>query len=221
MHREISNGPASDRHEDLFRALEKSYPDAGLALQFSNAFELLVAVLLSAQCTDERVNRVTAELFRTYSRPEDFLTISLEDLEQLIRSTGFYRNKAKSLRGCCEMLVERHGGQVPGRMEDLVRLPGVGRKTAAMVLGNAFHSQQGLAVDTHVKRVAQRTGLSGSKTPAKIERDLMNRLPRDRWTWASNALILHGRHTCTARKPACPQCCIQNWCDFEAKTRSS
>ncbi len=201
-----------ERMPELIARLRSLYPEASLELKYSNPFQLLVAVLLSAQCTDARVNQVTRDLFRKCPTPEDILALSQEELETLIRPTGFYKNKAKALRGCCERLVSDFGGEVPRRLKDLVSLPGVGRKTAAMVLGNAFGIQEGLAVDTHVKRVAQRLGITRSRTPEKIEADLMELVPREDWTWFSNALILHGRHVCTSRKPSCSQCGLADLC---------
>lgn len=213
-----AEGKPKESFAPLFEALSVRYPEPRLALVFSNPFELLTAVLLSAQCTDERVNRVTAELFKRCPGPADILKLTQDQLEDLIRPTGFFRNKAKALQGACRVLMERFGGRIPERLEDLITLPGVGRKTAVMVLGNAFGSAQGIAVDAHVQRVAQRTGLSAAKTPEKIEQDLMAQLPPARWTWAGNALILHGRETCLARKPRCAQCYIETWCAFPAKS---
>jgi len=181
---------------------------------------LLVAVILSAQCTDERVNQVTRQLFQKYRRPEDYVKVDLEELERDIRPTGFYRNKARALRNCCQMLVQKFGGEVPRRIDDLVKLPGVGRKTAAMVLGNAFGIQEGIAVDTHVRRVVERLQLSNQKDPDKIERDLMELVPQEQWTWFSNAMILHGRHVCKARKPLCGQCVLEAYCPYPEKTLS-
>lgn len=206
-----------ERLAGIIQALKKKYPDASLELRFQNGFQLLVAVILSAQCTDERVNQVTDTLFRKYPTPERFLDVPVEELEKDIRPTGFYRNKAKALRSCCRVLVDRYGGEVPRDIEELVKLPGVGRKTAAMVLGNAFGVQQGIAVDTHVKRVCQRLELSRAQTPEKMERELMAKIPRDDWTWFSNAMILHGRYTCTARKPQCGRCVLEPLCPFPEK----
>lgn len=206
-----------ERLQKILEVLQHRYPQASLALSYDNGFELLVAVMLSAQCTDERVNQVTGTLFKKYKSPEDYLQIAREQLEEEIRPAGFYRNKAKSLQDCCRVLVEQFGGEVPQDIEQLVQLPGVGRKTAAMVLGNAYGLHQGIAVDTHVSRVAQRVQLSSAKTVEKIERDLMQLVPRERWTWFSNAVILHGRETCTARKPRCTVCVIEPWCLFPEK----
>ncbi len=198
--------------EQVLTGLERLYPEAPLALKYSSGFELLVAVILSAQCTDERVNRVTADLFKKYRTPQDYLNAPVEELEQDIRPTGFYRNKAKSLRACCQALMEKFGGELPRSIDELVQLPGVGRKTAAMVLGNAYGINQGIAVDTHVRRVAQRLGLSAQDNPDKIEQDLMVLVPQEKWTWFSNAMILFGRHICQARKPKCEECPFREWC---------
>lgn len=203
---------AQQKIERVISALKRLYPEAPLALKFSNGFELLVAVILSAQCTDERVNQVTADLFKKYRTPQDYLNVPVEELEQDIRPTGFYRNKAKSLRACCQTLMEKFGGELPRSIDELVQLPGVGRKTAAMVLGNAYGINQGIAVDTHVKRVAQRLGLSAQSNPDKIEQDLMALVPQESWTWFSNAMILFGRHICQARKPKCGECPFREWC---------
>ncbi|HFE64216.1 MAG TPA: endonuclease III [Caldithrix sp.] len=193
------------------------FPEAPLALKFSNGFELLIAVILSAQCTDERVNQVTEKLFQKYHEPEDFLKVPKEELEQDIRPTGFYRQKAKSLRACCQTLIEEFGGKIPQDIDKMTRIPGVGRKTAAMVLGNAYGINQGIAVDTHVKRVVERLGLSDKKNVDKIEQDLMQLVPQEKWSWFSNAMILFGRHICQARKPRCPECPFQEWCPSVVK----
>ncbi len=193
------------------------FPEAPLALKFSNGFELLIAVILSAQCTDERVNQVTEKLFQKYHEPEDFLKVPKEELEQDIRPTGFYRQKAKSLRACCQTLIEEFGGKIPQDIDKMTRIPGVGRKTAAMVLGNAYGINQGIAVDTHVKRVVERLGLSDKKNVDKIEQDLMQLVPQEKWSWFSNAIILFGRHICQARKPRCPECPFQEWCPSVVK----
>lgn len=192
--------------------LERIYPEAPLALKFKNGLELLIAVILSAQCTDQRVNQVTEKLFKKYRSAEDYLKVPIEELETDIRSTGFYRNKAKALRACCRKLIDDFRGELPREIDPMLQLPGVGRKTAAMVLGNAFGLQQGIAVDTHVKRVAQRLALSAEKNVDKIERDLMAAVPQEKWTWFSNAMILFGRNICQARKPKCGECPFREWC---------
>ncbi|MGQ9795765.1 endonuclease III [Desulfosoma sp.] len=206
------------RIQDLLRSLEHEYPHASLALNFRNPYELLIAVILSAQCTDERVNQVTRTLFERCPTPQALAVEPLESLEQMVRPTGYYRNKAKAIRACAQELVQKHGGEVPRTMEALMSLAGVGRKTAAMVLGNAYGIQEGIAVDTHVLRVSQRFGLVGEKTPEAAERRLMGLVPREKWTWFSNALILHGRTICTARKPSCRRCPLADHCDYARQT---
>ncbi|SMC16631.1 DNA-(apurinic or apyrimidinic site) lyase /endonuclease III [Desulfacinum hydrothermale DSM 13146] len=207
----MRDSAAADKRVEALRRL---YPEASLELVFDNPFQLLISVILSAQCTDARVNQVTRVLFSRCPTPQDILALSQEELEEMVRPTGFFRNKAKAVRACCQELVDRYGGRVPGTLEEFVRLPGVGRKTAAMVLGNALGVHEGIAVDTHVKRVSQRLGLSSAKTPEKIEADLMQLLPREDWTWFSNALILHGRRVCKARKPDCQACGLAPWCPY-------
>lgn len=196
----------------VLKSLKELYPDPRLELNYRNAFELLVAVILSAQCTDERVNRVTVKLFQKHSTPQDFVDIPQEELEQDIRPTGFYRNKTKLLKACCQKLVQDFSGKVPKEIDQLVKLPGVGRKTAAMVLGNAFGIQQGIAVDTHVKRVVNRLNLSVLAEVDKIESELLELIPKKDWTLFSNAAILFGRRICQARKPLCPTCPFREWC---------
>lgn len=196
--------------------LLKRYPDPQIALRFSNPLELLVAVILSAQCTDARVNEVTKTLFRKYKTPSDYAEAKLATFEQEIRSTGFYRNKAKTVIACCARLVEAFGGKVPSTVEDLTTLPGVGRKTANMVLGNAF-GRQAIAVDTHVLRVANRLGLVNDKSADKAEAALADMVPRDKLTAFTNAMILHGRETCTARHPRCSDCVLYTLCAWPDK----
>ena len=186
--------------------LDKIYPTAGCSLTFSSPLEILVATQLSAQCTDARVNLVTPGLFRKYRNAHDFASVSQEELENDIRSTGFYHNKAKNLRACCAILEERYGGAVPDDMDALVTLPGVGRKTANCVLAMAFGRAEGIVVDTHVLRISQRLGLTGQTTAERVEEDLMQILPQDRWVKFSHQLILFGRETCTARGPKCDKC---------------
>jgi endonuclease-3 len=197
--------------------LAKSYPDPRLALNYSNPLELLVAVILSAQCTDARVNEVTKTLFRKYRSAKDYAGADPAALEQEIRSTGFYRNKARAVLGCCRKLAEEFGGQVPRTLEELTTLPGVGRKTANMVLGNAF-GIPGIAVDTHVLRVSNRLGLAASADPEEVGAELAKKIPREKWTVLSNALILHGREVCTAKKPQCGRCPLAPACDWPDKT---
>jgi endonuclease-3 len=193
--------------------LKKKYPDAKCSLDFRNPLELIVATILSAQCTDERVNIVTKDLFRKYKSAADYAKAPPETLEKDIQSTGFYRNKAKSLRGMGQALVEHHRGKVPDTMEALVDLPGVGRKTANVVLGNAFDKNVGVTVDTHVTRISNRLGLTDHLVDAvKIEQDLMQVVPQDEWTMWSHLLIHHGRAICPARKPKCEQCPLLSHC---------
>lgn len=197
---------------EIIRRLKKEYPDAHCALNHTNAFELLIATILSAQCTDERVNIVTATLFRKYPTPQDFINVSQADLEKDIHSTGFFRNKAKNIKAACERLIEVYGGEVPQTMEDLLSLGGVARKTANVVLGNAFGIASGVVVDTHVSRLSQRLGLTAEKTPEKIERDLQELVPRKHWVMFPHWLITHGRRVCNARKPLCGQCTLADIC---------
>jgi endonuclease-3 len=191
--------------------LEQIHGDARIALNFSNPLELLVATILSAQCTDVRVNLVTRDLFRKYSHARAYAEADLGELEQDIRSTGFFRNKAKNLVGCASAIVERHGGEVPRTIEELTALPGVGRKTANVVLGNAF-GVPGMVVDTHVGRVATRLGWTRESDPEKIERDLCRLLPKEKWTHASHVLIFHGRRICKAPVPLCSSCPVFEFC---------
>jgi endonuclease-3 len=190
----------------LADALAALYPQAHCELDFRNPLELLVATILSAQCTDKRVNLVTKTLFERCKTAQDYAGISQADLEHLVQSTGFFRSKAKNIRACCAELVSKHGGEVPRSMETLTALAGVGRKTANVVLGNAFGIEAGIVVDTHVQRLALRLGLTRQKTPEKIEADLIRIVPREKWTLFSHWLIWHGRRRCAARKPDCAQC---------------
>jgi endonuclease III len=196
--------------------LLKQHPHPKLALNYGNALELLVAVILSAQCTDARVNEATKTLFKKYKSAKGYANADPKTFEQEIRSTGFYRNKAKMVIGCCKKLVEDFGGKVPTRIEQMITLPGVGRKTANMVLGNAF-GEQGIAVDTHVLRVSNRLGLVQSDNAEDVEQTLMTQVPKDKWTIFSNAMILHGREICTARKPRCGECGLYNECEWPQK----
>lgn len=202
----------SDRLKKLIAILRKTYPNARVELNYSNPLELLVATILSAQCTDKRVNMVTAALFKKYRSAADYAHADLAELEQEIKSTGFYRNKARTLKALGQQLIERHGGQVPNSMEELTGLPGVGRKTANVLLGNAFGINAGIVVDTHVTRLAQRLGLTAQKDPEKIEQDLMQLVPRELWTDFAHWLIWHGRRRCIARKPDCENCEVNQLC---------
>ncbi|HET6851684.1 MAG TPA: endonuclease III [Pyrinomonadaceae bacterium] len=200
------------RTRDVIRRLKRAYPDAKCSLNHSNAFELLVATILSAQCTDERVNIVTADLFRKYKKPEDYLKVSPRELEKDIQSTGFFRNKTKSIQGTSKVLTEEYGGQVPHTMDELLELPGVARKTANVVLGNAFGVKAGVVVDTHVTRLSHRLAFSREKTAEKIEQDLIEIVPKKDWVIFPHLLIAHGRKICKARNPLCAECPIEKLC---------
>jgi len=207
---------AQSRMLRILGTLQQSIPAAKVELDHRTAWELLVATILSAQCTDQRVNQVTPELFRRYRCPSDYAQARLADLEALIRSTGFFKSKAKHLVACGQAVTERFHGQVPATMEELTTLPGVGRKTANVILGNAF-GKPGIVVDTHVKRVSKRLGLTTSDDPERIEQDLQQRIPESQWTSASQRLLLHGRYVCLARTPRCAQCVISSLCHWEGK----
>ena len=207
-----SKSQRKERTEKIIKLLKRAYPDARCALNHSNAFELLVATILSAQCTDERVNIVTADLFRKYRKPEDYLKVPATELQQDIRTTGFFRNKTKSIQGACKMLVEEFGGEVPRTMEELLKLPGVARKTANVVLGVAYGIAEGIVVDTHVSRLSHRLGLTKQKDAGKIETDLMELVPRRDWILFAHLLIFHGRRICKARRPLCEECVIEKLC---------
>jgi endonuclease-3 len=207
-----------NRVNEIIRILSKEIPDSTIALRFSSPLELLIATILSAQCTDVRVNQVTVDLFKKYRTAKDYAESNLANLEEGIRPTGFYRNKAKSIQKCCQELAKRFGGKVPNTLEDLVTLPGVGRKTANVILGNAF-GIPGIVVDTHVRRVSQRIGLTKNDDPVKIEFDLMKIVPKEEWTHFSNLLVWHGRKTCVARKPLCDICPIIKLCDYGSKVK--
>ena len=200
------------RAPEIVKRLSKTYPDAHVALNFTNALECLVATILSAQCTDERVNKVTVDLFRKYRSPEAYLKVPEAELAADIKPTGFFNQKTKSIRGACTRIVEVYGGRVPDTMEDLITLPGVARKTANIVLGNAYGIVEGIAVDTHVRRLSERLGFSSEKDPDKIEQDLMRLIPRKRWFDFTYALIDHGRAVCVARTPRCGECPVSDIC---------
>ena len=204
------------RTRRVIAGLKKIFPDAHCSLIYSNPLELLIATVLSAQCTDERVNRVTPDLFHRFPTAKDFAEADLEEIEVLVHSTGFYRNKAKNIQNCCRDLVDQHGGEVPDSMEALTQLAGVGRKTANVVLGNAFGIEEGVVVDTHVARLCGRLKITSAKTPEKIEKDLVKLVPREHWTLFSHWIIWHGRRRCGARKPDCPNCEIRELCPSAA-----
>jgi endonuclease-3 len=200
------------RTKQIISGLRKAYPDAHCELNHASPLQLLIATILSAQCTDKRVNIVTADLFNKYRTAQDFAQADLPRLEQEIRTTGFFRNKAKSIKTCCQSLVEKHGGSVPKTMEELIELGGVGRKTANVVLGNVFDVNVGVVVDTHVARLSMRLGLTAEKDPVRIERALMKLVPQKDWALFSHLLIWHGRRRCYARKPDCPGCEVRTVC---------
>ncbi|MEX2155033.1 MAG: endonuclease III [Gemmatimonadaceae bacterium] len=206
--------PATGRAPEIYRRLEAEYPDATCALDHRNPYELLVATILSAQCTDRRVNMVTPALFAKYPNAEALSAANPEDLEEMIKSTGFFRNKTKSLLGMSAAVVTKHGGDVPRTMDELVKLSGVGRKTANVILGNAFGLDEGVVVDTHVSRLSNRLALSRESDPVKIEQDLMSLFPRKQWTMLSHLLISHGREVCDARRPLCEKCVVNQLCPF-------
>lgn len=206
------NSDVSRRIGKILAQLKKDYPDSSIALDYANPLQLLIATILSAQCTDVRVNMVTPALFKKYKSARDFAAANQSELELEIRSTGFFRNKAKSIITCCRALVEKHNGQVPKTMEELTELGGVGRKTANCVLGEAYGINSGVIVDTHVRRVSQRLGLSEEEDPEKIEGDLMKLLPQDEWYKFSSTIILFGRNVCDARKPDCENCALFRLC---------
>lgn len=200
------------RTTEIIKRLKKAYPDAHCALVHSNPFELLVATILSAQCTDERVNIVTANLFRKYRSPHDFIEVSQAELEKDVHSTGFFRNKAKNIKSASLRIVEVYSGKIPQTMDEILTLGGVARKTANVVLGNAFGIASGVVVDTHVSRLSQRLGLTNEKTPEKIERELEKLVPKKNWIMFPHWMIFHGRQVCNARKPKCGECVMANIC---------
>ncbi len=201
-----------ERTEKIIKLLKRAHPDAKCALHHSNAFELLIATILSAQCTDERVNKVTADLFRKYRKPEDYLKVPATELQEDIRTTGFFRNKTKSIQGACKILVEEFDDEVPQSMAELLKLPGVARKTANVVLGVAYGKAEGVVVDTHVSRLSHRLKLTKQKDAGKIEKDLMEIVPRKNWIEFAHLLIFHGRRICKARRPLCEPCVVEGLC---------
>lgn len=205
--------------KELVNILRKRYPDAKCSLDFKTPFEMLVAVMLSAQCTDERVNKTTPSIFSKYSTPQDFAAIDIKELEELIHPCGFYKNKAKNIKKCAQMIMEKYNGEVPKNMEDLISLPGVGRKSANVVMLEAFGDAQGIAVDTHCRRIANKIGLSDEKEPEKIEQDLLKIFDKEDYKDINHLLIWHGRNTCIARNPKCEECVLKEICREYAKTK--
>jgi len=212
MARRETTDELKKRVRDVIRRLKRAYPDAKTSLNHTNPFELLIATILSAQCTDERVNIVTADLFRKYHKPEDYLKVPARELEKDIQSTGFFRNKTKSIQGTAKMLTEEFGGEVPHTMDELLELPGVARKTANVVLGNAFGIKAGVVVDTHVTRLSHRLGFTQEKTAEKIERELIPIVPKKDWVIFPHLMIFHGRKICKARNPLCAECVVEKQC---------
>ena len=204
----------------IMEIFDSFYPEANCSLDYRNVLQLLISTQLAAQCTDERVNIVSVKLFKRYKTAKDFAEADIEELQELIKSTGFYRNKAKNIIGCCKMLAEKYDGQVPNEMDKLLELPGVGRKTANLVLGDIF-GIPGVVVDTHAKRLSNRIGLTENQDPVKIEFDLMRIIPEEKWSRFSHQLVLHGRAICNARKPNCVNCGIREYCKTGSKTVSS
>lgn len=215
----MSNLKETKRITELLELLKQTYPNASTQLKFKNPFELMVATILAAQCTDKRVNQVTEDLFQKYQSPEDFAKADLKELEQDIRTCGLFRNKSKNIKEASKVLVEKYGGQVPEDLEKLMELPGVGRKTANVILANAFH-RPAFAVDTHVYRLAHRLGLSDKKDVLGVEKDLMRKIPRDKWIDAHHWLIYHGRNICRARAPKCGECPLADLCPSNQKKKS-
>ncbi|MEM3374139.1 MAG: endonuclease III [Candidatus Woesearchaeota archaeon] len=197
---------------DIFLLLKKNYPYAKISLNYSNELELLIAVILSAQCTDERVNKITKELFKKYKTAKDYAEADINELKQYIKSAGFYNSKAKYIKETCKIILEKHNGKVPNTMQELLKLPGVARKTANIVLSNGFNKNEGIAVDTHVRRLSYRLGLTKNKQPEKIEKDLMKIFPKNEWNTITYYLIEHGRKICKARKPKCKECFLNHIC---------
>jgi endonuclease III len=207
----------SSRAGEILDRLEEIYPDADCELRYRNAFELLIATILSAQCTDKRVNAVTPGLFARYPTAKELAAAKLPEVEEIIRSTGFFRAKAKSITGCAQALVANHGGDVPKDFQAAVKLKGVGRKTASVVLGHAFGIAEGIAVDTHVLRLTARLGLTRNEDPIRVEQDLMKIVPKERWVKTTDLIIFHGRRTCDARRPRCGECGIFDLCSWSSK----
>ena len=203
-----------NKNVEMIEILKKTYPDAKCSLDFTTPFEMLVAVMLSAQCTDERVNKVTPTIFKKYNTPEDFVKIDIHELENLIHPCGFFKNKAKNIKDCSQKILNEFNGNVPDNMEDLMSLPGVGRKSANVIMLEAFKTTCGVAVDTHAKRLSNRIGLSNKKDPEKIEQDLVKKIPNEYLKDVNHLFMWHGRNCCTARSPMCDKCPINSFCNF-------
>lgn len=205
--------------EKILKLLEKEHPDAEISLDYVKPVQLVVSTILSAQCTDERVNKITPTLFRRYRTFRDFAGAKRKELEKLIFSTGFYHNKARNIIGCCKMVVKKCGGRLPDTLEEIVKLPGIGRKTGNVVISNLYGRNEGVVVDTHVFRLARRLGLAKGNSPGKVERELMEAVPRAKWLAISNLLVFHGRAVCKARKPDCGGCALRKLCPSAGKLR--
>ena len=198
----------------IIKKLKETYPDATCSLDFTTPFELGIAVMLSAQCTDERVNKITPLLFKKFKKPIDYINVPIETIEEIIKPCGFYKNKAKNIVGYAKMIIEKYNGEIPKTMEELVKLPGIGRKSANVIMLEAFDNPEGIAVDTHAKRISNRVGLSNEKEPEKIEKDLLKIIPKKYFKDVNHLLVWHGRNICTARKPQCEKCPIKEECKF-------
>ena len=198
--------------EKIVKALEKEYPDAKCSLEYDTPLHLLIAVMLSAQSTDAMINKITPKLFSELSSAKDFADCDIKKLESLVKSSGFYHNKAKNIKAACKVICEKYDGNVPQTMEELISLPGVGRKTANVVLLNAFNICEGIAVDTHAKRISKRLGLTDNEEPEKIEQDLLKKIPKNYWNLMNHLFVDHGRAVCTSRNPKCDNCCVKTWC---------
>ena len=198
----------------IIKKLKETYPDATCSLDFTTPFELGIAVMLSAQCTDERVNKITPLLFKKFKNPIDYINVPIETIEEIIKPCGFYKNKAKNIVGYAKMIIEKYNGEIPKTMEELVELPGIGRKSANVIMLEAFDNPEGIAIDTHAKRISNRVGLSNEKEPEKIEKDLLKIIPKKYFKDVNHLLVWHGRNICTARKPQCEKCPIKEECKF-------
>ena len=217
----IKGDSVKNKNIEIIEILKRTYPDAKCSLNFTSPFEMLIAVILSAQCTDERVNKTTPSLFKKYNTPKDFANMDISKLEILIHPCGFYKNKAKNIKATAKILVEKYDSKVPNTMEELIKLPGVGRKTANVVMLEAFNNPQGVAVDTHCKRIANRIGFSNQKEPEKIEQDILKIFPKKYYYDLNHVLIWHGRNICTARNPKCDLCPISKYCNFYSNNKMS